>query len=225
METSRVESSRAKSSEWKRGMHIFPCRGSTSQHLAHSLSSCGGDSADIDRCQSLAHLTEALQEKVESLQRQLQCAEKKLLSKELEREERDNVWYPVSLQLSWRRCEFTVVALPIPVYVWDRRWRQRCHKRAYNLAQADLSLLRWRHHTRIKNAKLRSLAFEESETYSEWLVTMVHQEYEEKIKGLMPADLRQELEDTITSLKAQVGFLRKTASLLQEDLDACRSRR
>ncbi|XP_047212811.1 centrosomal protein of 112 kDa-like isoform X1 [Girardinichthys multiradiatus] len=86
----------------------------------------------------------ALQEKVESLQRQLQCAEKKLLSKELETEER---------------------------------------------------------------------------------VTMVHQEYEEKIKGLMPADLRQELEDTITSLKAQVGFLQKTASLLQEDLDACRSRR
>uniref|UniRef100_A0AAQ6A7S9 DUF4485 domain-containing protein n=1 Tax=Amphiprion ocellaris TaxID=80972 RepID=A0AAQ6A7S9_AMPOC len=35
-------------------------------------------------------------------------------------------------------------------------------------------------------------------------VTLVHQEYEEKIKGLMPAELRQELEDTITSLKAQV---------------------
>lgn len=33
---------------------------------------------------------------------------------------------------------------------------------------------------------------------------MVHQEYEEKIKGLMPAEVRQELEDTITSLKAQV---------------------
>lgn len=33
---------------------------------------------------------------------------------------------------------------------------------------------------------------------------MVRQEYEEKIKGLMPAELRQELEDTITSLKAQV---------------------
>ncbi|KAM4531120.1 centrosomal protein of 112 kDa-like isoform 1-T2 [Odontesthes bonariensis] len=86
----------------------------------------------------------ALQEKVESLQRQLHCSEKKLLSKELETEEK---------------------------------------------------------------------------------VTMVHQEYEGKIKGLMPAELRQELEDTITSLKAQVGFLQKTASLLQEDLDACRSRR
>ncbi|XP_070779456.1 centrosomal protein of 112 kDa [Enoplosus armatus] len=86
----------------------------------------------------------ALQEKVESLQRQLHCSEKKLLGKELETEEK---------------------------------------------------------------------------------VTVVRQEYEEKIKGLMPAELRQELEDTITSLKAQVNFLHKRASLLQEDLDACRSRR
>ncbi|XP_019132830.2 centrosomal protein of 112 kDa isoform X1 [Larimichthys crocea] len=86
----------------------------------------------------------ALQEKVESLQRQLHSSEKKLLSKELETEEK---------------------------------------------------------------------------------VTVVRQEYEEKIKGLMPADLRQELEDTITSLKAQVNFLQKRASVLQEDLDACRSRR
>uniref|UniRef100_UPI0037E9BDD6 centrosomal protein of 112 kDa n=1 Tax=Semicossyphus pulcher TaxID=241346 RepID=UPI0037E9BDD6 len=86
----------------------------------------------------------ALQEKVESLQRQLHCSEKKLLNKELETEEK---------------------------------------------------------------------------------VTVVCQEYEERIKGLMPAELRQELEDTITSLKAQVNFLQKRASLLQEDLDACRSRR
>ncbi|XP_036945930.1 centrosomal protein of 112 kDa isoform X2 [Acanthopagrus latus] len=86
----------------------------------------------------------ALQEKVESLQRQLHCSEKKLLSKELETEEK---------------------------------------------------------------------------------VTVVRQEYEGKIKGLMPAELRQELEDTITSLKAQVNFLQKRAAVLQEDLDACRSRR
>lgn len=34
---------------------------------------------------------------------------------------------------------------------------------------------------------------------------MVCQVYEEKIKGLMPAEVRQNLEDTITSLKAQVS--------------------
>lgn len=69
------------------------------------------------------------------------------------------------LELSWSLCDYTAVDLPLPTYVWDKIWRQRCHKRAYNLAQVDLSLLRWRHHTRIKNAKLRSLAFEESETH------------------------------------------------------------
>uniref|UniRef100_A0A669D8S5 Centrosomal protein 112 n=1 Tax=Oreochromis niloticus TaxID=8128 RepID=A0A669D8S5_ORENI len=37
-------------------------------------------------------------------------------------------------------------------------------------------------------------------------VTVVHKEYEKKIKGLMPVELRQELEDTISSLKAQVRF-------------------
>nr|XP_043907278.1 centrosomal protein of 112 kDa isoform X1 [Solea senegalensis]XP_043907279.1 centrosomal protein of 112 kDa isoform X2 [Solea senegalensis] len=86
----------------------------------------------------------ALQEKMESLQRQLHCSEKKLLSKELETEEK---------------------------------------------------------------------------------VTVVRREYEEKIKGLMPTEIRQELEDTITSLKSQVNFLQKRASLLQEDLDACRTKR
>jgi centrosomal protein CEP112 len=32
----------------------------------------------------------------------------------------------------------------------------------------------------------------------------IRQEYETKFKGLMPASLRQELEDTISSLKSQV---------------------
>ncbi|CAG11428.1 unnamed protein product [Tetraodon nigroviridis] len=36
-------------------------------------------------------------------------------------------------------------------------------------------------------------------------VTEVRRQYEEKIKGLMPAELQTELEDTITSLKSQVG--------------------
>ncbi|CAJ1074972.1 centrosomal protein of 112 kDa isoform X2 [Xyrichtys novacula] len=69
----------------------------------------------------------------------------------------------------------------------------------------------------------RKLLDKELET--EEKVTAVCQEYEKKIKGLMPAELRQELEDTIASLKAQVNFLQKRASLLQEELDACRSRR
>lgn len=33
----------------------------------------------------------------------------------------------------------------------------------------------------------------------------MRRQYEEKIKGLMPAELQKELEDTIASLKSQVG--------------------
>ncbi|KAF5902668.1 centrosomal protein [Clarias magur] len=44
------------------------------------------------------------------------------------------------------------------------------------------------------------------------LITRIRQEYELKIKGLMPAELRQELEDTITSLKGRVLGGRLTSS-------------
>ncbi|XP_028935951.1 centrosomal protein of 112 kDa isoform X3 [Ornithorhynchus anatinus] len=53
----------------------------------------------------------------------------------------------------------------------------------------------------------------------------IRQEYESKLKGLIPASVRQELEDTISSLKSQVNFLQKRASVLQEELNAYRSRR
>ncbi|KAF6092901.1 centrosomal protein 112 [Phyllostomus discolor] len=49
-------------------------------------------------------------------------------------------------------------------------------------------------------------------------ITYIRQEYETKFKGLMPVSLRQELEDTISSLKSQVNFLQKRASILQEEL-------
>uniref|UniRef100_A0A8C8ZI31 Centrosomal protein 112 n=1 Tax=Prolemur simus TaxID=1328070 RepID=A0A8C8ZI31_PROSS len=56
-------------------------------------------------------------------------------------------------------------------------------------------------------------------------ITYIRQEYETKFKGLMPASLRQELEDTISSLKSQVNFLQKRASILQEELTTYQSRR
>nr|XP_056710839.1 centrosomal protein of 112 kDa isoform X2 [Euleptes europaea] len=56
-------------------------------------------------------------------------------------------------------------------------------------------------------------------------ITSIRQEYEIKLKGLMPASLRQELEDTILSLKSQVTFLQKRASILQEELNTYRTRR
>ncbi|XP_074080839.1 centrosomal protein of 112 kDa isoform X2 [Macrotis lagotis] len=63
------------------------------------------------------------------------------------------------------------------------------------------------------------------ELESQEQLTYIRQEYETKLKGLMPASLRQELEDTISSLKSQVNFLQKRASILQEELSAYQNRR
>ncbi|MBN3294339.1 CE112 protein, partial [Polypterus senegalus] len=51
-------------------------------------------------------------------------------------------------------------------------------------------------------------------------ITQIQQECETKIRGLMPAEIRKELEDTITSLKSQVNFLQKRALVLQQELDS-----
>ncbi|XP_028267531.1 centrosomal protein of 112 kDa isoform X2 [Parambassis ranga] len=103
---------------------------------------------------------------------------------------------------------------------WDQERRTITHHadQANKALQEKVESLQRQLHSSEKKLLSKELEIEEK-------VTMVRQEYEEKIKGLMPAELRQELEDTITSLKTQVNFLQKTASLLQEDLDACRSRR
>ncbi|XP_066292704.1 centrosomal protein of 112 kDa-like isoform X1 [Branchiostoma lanceolatum] len=55
-------------------------------------------------------------------------------------------------------------------------------------------------------------------------LTHLQQQYEDRMRGLMPASLRQELEDTIASLKAQVNSVQQRAIILQEELDA-KSRR
>ncbi|XP_004071726.1 centrosomal protein of 112 kDa isoform X2 [Oryzias latipes] len=103
---------------------------------------------------------------------------------------------------------------------WDEERRRITHHadQTNKMLQEKLESLQRQLHSTEKKLLSKELETEEK-------VTMVHQEYEGKIKGLMPAEVRQELEDTITSLKAQVSFLQKTASLLQEELNACRSRR
>ncbi|KAM7372030.1 hypothetical protein PAMP_009227 [Pampus punctatissimus] len=103
---------------------------------------------------------------------------------------------------------------------WDQERRTITHQadQANKALQEKVESLQRHLHCLQKTLLSKELETEEK-------VTVVRQEYEEKIKGLMPAELRQELEDIIASLKAQVNFLQKRASLLQEDLDACRSRR
>ncbi|NXI49440.1 CE112 protein, partial [Chloroceryle aenea] len=68
-----------------------------------------------------------------------------------------------------------------------------------------------------KRLQCRELEFHEQ-------ITLIRQEYETTLKGLMPASLRQELEDTIISLKSQVNILQKRLSL-QEELNAHQARR
>ncbi|XP_051888642.1 centrosomal protein of 112 kDa isoform X3 [Pristis pectinata] len=56
-------------------------------------------------------------------------------------------------------------------------------------------------------------------------IIQIQQECEMKIKGLMPAAIQKELEDTIVSMKSQITLLQKRASVLQEELNTYRNRR
>ncbi|XP_072043099.1 LOW QUALITY PROTEIN: centrosomal protein of 112 kDa-like [Amphiura filiformis] len=55
-------------------------------------------------------------------------------------------------------------------------------------------------------------------------MTRLKQEYTDKMRGLMPATVQQELENTITSLKTQVNMLQKRAALLEEEVDLNKTR-
>ncbi|KAM9045869.1 centrosomal protein of 112 kDa isoform 1-T4 [Megaptera novaeangliae] len=78
---------------------------------------------------------------------------------------------------------------------------------------------------RSNQARCLEKKLQHKELESQEQITYVRQEYETKFKGLMPASLRQELEDTISSLKSQVNFLQKRASILQEELTTYQCRR
>ncbi|KAM6245166.1 centrosomal protein of 112 kDa isoform 2-T3 [Porphyrio hochstetteri] len=69
----------------------------------------------------------------------------------------------------------------------------------------------------------KKLQLRELETHEQMI--HIRQEYEITLKGLMPASLRQELEDTIVSLKSQVNILQKRVSVLQEELNTYHARR
>ncbi|KAL8592673.1 hypothetical protein ACOMHN_037613 [Nucella lapillus] len=50
--------------------------------------------------------------------------------------------------------------------------------------------------------------------------TRLKLEHEEKVRAMLPGEMKQELEDTICSLKCQVDTLQQRAAMLQEELDA-----
>lgn len=50
-------------------------------------------------------------------------------------------------------------------------------------------------------------------------VTKVRMEYEERMKGYLPASLKKDMEDTISCLRSQVSSLQQRVSILQEEVD------
>ncbi|KAK2149000.1 hypothetical protein LSH36_472g02046 [Paralvinella palmiformis] len=56
-----------------------------------------------------------------------------------------------------------------------------------------------------------------SSEYSQ--LTQTKAQCEEKLRGLVPVCVRQELEDTISSLKQQISLLQQRLSMLQDDID------
>uniref|UniRef100_A0A7N8WNU5 Centrosomal protein 112 n=1 Tax=Mastacembelus armatus TaxID=205130 RepID=A0A7N8WNU5_9TELE len=99
---------------------------------------------------------------------------------------------------------------------WDEERRTITHRadQAYKALQDKVESLQRQLHCSEKKLLAKELQTEEK-------VTVVRQEYEEKIKGLMPAELRQELEDTITSLKAQVRPDCRTYSIWRPKCQKC----
>uniref|UniRef100_A0AAR2IJS9 DUF4485 domain-containing protein n=1 Tax=Pygocentrus nattereri TaxID=42514 RepID=A0AAR2IJS9_PYGNA len=92
---------------------------------------------------------------------------------------------------------------------WDEERRQlsRDANRASKVLQERVETLQRQLHATEKKLMTRELETQEQ-------ITHIRQEYELKIKGLMPAELRQELEDTIASLKSQASNTHRNTSLL-----------
>ncbi|XP_052261816.1 centrosomal protein of 112 kDa-like isoform X1 [Dreissena polymorpha] len=72
-----------------------------------------------------------------------------------------------------------------------------------------------------KYGKVRQLErqIDTQDSQQEEKITHLKMAYEEKMRGLMPSSVRQELESTIESLRSQVASLQQKCNLLQEDLD------
>uniref|UniRef100_A0AAY4C0I7 DUF4485 domain-containing protein n=1 Tax=Denticeps clupeoides TaxID=299321 RepID=A0AAY4C0I7_9TELE len=97
----------------------------------------------------------------------------------------------------------------------ERRKLDQDSDRTNKATQQKVEALQKQLHATEKKLMIKEMEHQEQ-------LTKVWQECELRLKGLMPAELRQELEGTITSLQAQVNFLQKRAALLQEDLNARR---
>ncbi|XP_028674984.2 centrosomal protein of 112 kDa [Erpetoichthys calabaricus] len=99
----------------------------------------------------------------------------------------------------------------------EKKQLQREHEKKSKTQQEKIENL----HSELRSMEKR-LQCMDLETREQ--ITQIQQECETKIRGLMPAEIRKELEDTIASLKSQVNFLQKRALVLQQELDSYHSR-
>jgi centrosomal protein CEP112 len=84
---------------------------------------------------------------------------------------------------------------------------------------ANLTSLQKELETQHNGARSIRRQMQKQEADHEEKVTHVKLSYEERMRGLMSASVRQELEDTIESLRSQVSTLQQKTMLLQEDVD------
>ncbi|XP_069808161.1 centrosomal protein of 112 kDa isoform X2 [Dendropsophus ebraccatus] len=100
----------------------------------------------------------------------------------------------------------------------DKRQLMRENEKAIKMVKEEVS----GYCTQLRLSERR---LQERELELQEQIADIRLEYELKIRGLMPATMRHELEDTITSLKSQVHFLQKRAQVLQDDLTLHQTKR
>ncbi|XP_013402833.1 centrosomal protein of 112 kDa [Lingula anatina] len=94
----------------------------------------------------------------------------------------------------------------------EKRTMKRQHSNTMMGAQQQLD--ETRNHIRSLEKRLQ-----QQEAEYEDKINDLRYQHENKMKGLMPVSLRNELEDTIASLKAQVTALQQRAEILQDELN------
>ncbi|XP_061741254.1 centrosomal protein of 112 kDa isoform X3 [Nerophis ophidion] len=180
--------------------------------------------------QSLCNSKEEVVTLQQTMKRQLEEAEDRWAQERKDFNKQANLANKVMVELQQSVCSSNEEAVSLQQtlkrqleearqgWLQERRTMTQQAQQANKALQEKVESLQRRLHSTEKTLLSKELETEEK-------VTMVCQKYENKMKGLIPAELRQELEDTITSLKYQVDFLQKRASVLQEDLDTCRRKR
>ncbi|XP_033097473.1 centrosomal protein of 112 kDa-like [Anneissia japonica] len=95
----------------------------------------------------------------------------------------------------------------------ERENMRRIHDAAVRTLQSSLDSQKSK--VRQLEKRLQQKEFEQKEQ-----ITQLKQEHENRLRGLLPQSVHQELEKTISSLKSQVNTLQQRANVMQEEIDA-----